>query len=266
MRINLFILLLFVAFDFVSQNNNFNEKDTINIIDATGKKQGHWIVWGKSKPETCYRPDQKVEEGFYKDNKKIGIWTEYYCKGNIKDQITFVDGRPKGYYKSYYENGCLLEQGIFIINKWVGDYKLYYDKKDTCGKLKQHFVFDEKGKRTYAKYYSPNGNEVQERTDSTFIIIPNYTKQDSLRLESCSCDSVIVTGQKKYRAPGNEYPEVKWTDEGYLRLYRKDKQLSKCGYLYEYKLIYGFVYRYDENNKLIKIEKYFNGKYTGDCK
>ena len=45
-----------------AQNYEMLGKDTINLIDAQGKKQGKWIVYGKTKPGTCYQPDQKVEE------------------------------------------------------------------------------------------------------------------------------------------------------------------------------------------------------------
>ena len=49
-----------------------NKKDTINKIDVEGKKQGKWIVLGKTKTESCYASSAVVEEGFYVENKKIG--------------------------------------------------------------------------------------------------------------------------------------------------------------------------------------------------
>ncbi len=82
-----------------------NGKDSINIIDFQGLKQGRWITFGKSKPNTCYQLTAKVEEGKYNDNKKNGIWKEYFCNGNTKNKITFQNGRPDGYAIMYHENG-----------------------------------------------------------------------------------------------------------------------------------------------------------------
>ena len=65
-----------------------NNKDTLNLTDAQGKKQGKWIIRGRHKPGTCYQPEQKVEEGKYSDNRKTGIWIEYYCNSNMKNKLT----------------------------------------------------------------------------------------------------------------------------------------------------------------------------------
>ncbi|MBK7311017.1 MAG: hypothetical protein IPI93_09545 [Sphingobacteriaceae bacterium] len=82
-----------------------NSKDTINFIDQVGKKQGKWVLMGKHKPGNCFKPEQKAEEGAYKENRKVGKWNEFYCNGNKKNDLTFQNGRPDGYAIMYYENG-----------------------------------------------------------------------------------------------------------------------------------------------------------------
>lgn len=134
------ILLFCITFDIAAQDKNF--KDTINIIDASGKKQGHWIRFGQSLPKTCYKPDQKVDEGFYKDNKKTGVWTEYYCSGGIKNKITFTNGVPIGPATMYYDDGKIAEEGIWQVKNWVGKYKLY----NRDGTFKEYFI-DDKGNK-----------------------------------------------------------------------------------------------------------------------
>ncbi|MGZ3902728.1 MAG: hypothetical protein ACXVC6_03475 [Bacteroidia bacterium] len=69
MNISNFIIafLVFSVFGFSQTKNTI---DTFNIVDAAGKKQGHCIILGKSKPQSCYKPEQIAEEGNYKDNKK----------------------------------------------------------------------------------------------------------------------------------------------------------------------------------------------------
>lgn len=77
-------------------------KDTINCLDCDGRKQGHWIVTKyivHKSPDTL-RPHEKeepiptiVEEGFYKDDKKEGVW-KYYNKedGSLKDSVVYKNG------------------------------------------------------------------------------------------------------------------------------------------------------------------------------
>ena len=164
---NIYLIIVFVVARFgyaQSQSyeiNPINKKDTINLIDVTGKKQGLWIVFGKSKPNTCYaeNPTSKVELGKYADNKKGGIWKEFHCNGNMKNKITFTNGRPDGYAVMYHENGKVSEEGTWKINKWVGNYKLYYDN----GQVQQEFNYNPAGKREgQQKYFYENGQVMIE--------------------------------------------------------------------------------------------------------
>src|SRR3954466_3691133 len=150
-----FFLIVFLSFSSLKQGQTWElfGPDTINKIDSEGKKQAKWILLGKHKPGTCYQPDQKAEEGKYKDNKKTDAWLEYYCNGNMKNRITFVNGRPDGYCKLYHENGKISEEGLWKNNRWIGKYRLYYDN----GQVQHEFVFNETGKREgMQKYYFDN--------------------------------------------------------------------------------------------------------------
>ena len=84
-----------------------------------------------------------------KDNRKTGIWVEFYCNGNMKNKLTFASGRPDGYAIMYGENGKITEEGNWKINKWVGNYKLYYEN----GQVQHEFVFNPNGKREGAQKY-----------------------------------------------------------------------------------------------------------------
>ena len=123
--VKLFILLLFIAFKCVAQNNKTNTSDTINNTDLKGKKQGHWIILGKDKQKTCFKSYEKIEEGYYINNKKNGIWTEYYCNGFVKSVLTFFEGRPDGLQKTFYDNGQIKDVGFWRKNKWEGVHKKY---------------------------------------------------------------------------------------------------------------------------------------------
>ena len=131
-----------------------NTKDTINFIDELGKKQGKWVLFGKHKPNTCFAPSQKAEEGSYKENRKTGIWMEYFCNGNTKNKVTFINGRPDGYAVIFHENGKVEEEGQWKNNRWVGGYKQYYEN----GQVQHEFKFNASGKREGVQtYVHPNG-------------------------------------------------------------------------------------------------------------
>lgn len=136
---NLIIIIFFLTTKIFAQTT-----DTINVTDSNGNKQGQWVVTGKNRPGTCYKPDKKAEEGKYKDNRKTGVWTEYFCNGKIKNILTFKNGRLEGPAKTYYENGKIKEEGTWTwtTNRWIGKYKSYSED----GKV-QEYIFDGTGKR-----------------------------------------------------------------------------------------------------------------------
>lgn len=129
-----------------AQSFEVTGKDTINFTDANGKKQGKWILFGHNKPGKCHQPNQKIEEGRYKDNKRVGVWKEYHCNNNLKSSITYVNGHPEGPTAMYYDNGTVKEEGTWKQNRWVGAYKAI----DESGNITD-IVFDEKGKEVSKK-------------------------------------------------------------------------------------------------------------------
>lgn len=82
-------------------------KDTVNLI-YDGKKEGHWVVKDhvsvevslckdsthKDSKKHSYRKIEYciVEEGFYKNNKKEGLWKHYNPDGNVKDSVVYKNG------------------------------------------------------------------------------------------------------------------------------------------------------------------------------
>lgn len=268
-----------------------NPKDTINLVDAQGKKQGKWIVFGKTKPGTCYQPDQKIEEGKYSDNRKTGTWIEYYCNSNMKNRLTFVNGRPDGYAIMYNENGKISEEGNWKANRWVGDYKLYYEN----GQIQHEFKFNQTGKREGPqKYYYENGAVAIE---GNFVngkesgIIKEYYENGDPKAEKNFADGAVdvssiktfepkkplvekksdpVENAPKIVVKPDEKPNEAQANKGPLvlngqhTLYNKNKQITKDGEFKDNRLMNGKAYIYDDNGILTRISVYRNGVYIGD--
>jgi antitoxin component YwqK of YwqJK toxin-antitoxin module len=265
--------------------------DTINKIDVAGKKQGKWILKGKHKPGTCYQPEQKIEEGKYADNRKTGPWIEYYCNGNMKNKLTFVNGRPDGYAIMYHDNGKISEEGNWKINKWVGNYKLYYDN----GQVQHEFVFNAAGKRDGPQtYYFDNGQKAIEGNfangKESGIIKEYYENGDPKAEKNYAEGNVDVASIKEFQpkkplVPKSDNPidnapkvEVKADEKpneavakkgpiilnGQYTLYNKNKQVTKDGVFKDNRLMDGKAFIYDENGILTRVSVYKGGIYVGD--
>ena len=289
-----FILLIIASRITVAQTFELvNNKDTINLTDVAGKKQGKWVVTNKMVHKPCYTDEQKVEEGAYSDGKKVGVWLEYYCNNNMKSKITYENNRPNGYAIMYHENGKTKEEGLWKNNRWVGDYKLYYEN----GQVQQAFTFNTNGKRAgEQKYYYENGQTMIEGNwaeGKEAGVLKEYYENGDLKSEKNFADGYLdVTTVKTYEPKKPivkqkekdvvEDPTLKmvpvvvdqkteqvnigkpFTGEGYFKLYNKDKQVSKDGTFHQNKLMEGKSYIYNSNGILIRIALYKNGKYVGD--
>jgi antitoxin component YwqK of YwqJK toxin-antitoxin module len=62
-------------------------------VDADGKKQGKWVIYGKMSGDATYNPTDKVQEGNYKDDLKEGAWVEYNPGGTIKRTVNYAAGQ-----------------------------------------------------------------------------------------------------------------------------------------------------------------------------
>ena len=288
------ILYIFFAFYVAFVNaqsfeiHPFNKKDTINRTDNEGKKQGKWILLGKSKFESCYPQNAIVEEGFYIDNKKTGIWKDYHCNGNLRTKITYQNGRPEGPVSKYHENGKLKEEGIWKLNKWVGEYKLYYSN----GQTQQEFNFNANGKREGKQRYFYESGKIMIEGDwaggqESGVVKEFYETGEIKSEKNYNSGNIDVASIKEFDAkkpqkimPVQETKKIVIKKEeiveskkttttfllnGYHVLYNKNRQISKEGDFKDNYLIDGKNFIYDDNGILQKIEIYKNGHYAGNA-
>jgi antitoxin component YwqK of YwqJK toxin-antitoxin module len=190
----IFTLLFFLVLKIHAQ-------DQTNFIDDFGNKQGKWIVYGKNVPGSCYQPDQMVEEGNYKDNKKTGKWTEYHCNKNLKSELTYADGQAHGPSRSYYENGKVEEEGTWKDNHWIGEYKKYTSEGD----LKKLVVYDENGNPdpAFKDKFFPKKEAASAGSASNAKPIAETDNIDSQKIiqDQSTSDPNFSTGEKDKKQP-----------------------------------------------------------------
>ncbi len=126
MKTSYVLFLLFLSFGSAkSQSCEIVGYDTINMIDKKGYKKGKWVIkgmhyfTGRTKTISGYRPDQTVETGIYNNNRKEGIWEEYYSNGKMRSTLTYVNGVLEGPATFYNSDGKVMKEGSFKGNKWV---------------------------------------------------------------------------------------------------------------------------------------------------
>jgi antitoxin component YwqK of YwqJK toxin-antitoxin module len=296
MRSFIISLIFFCSPGFLSsQTWEIYGRDTINKVDADGKKQARWVIMGKHKAGSCYKPEQKVEEGKYRDNRKVDVWVDYYCNTNMKSKLTFVNGRPDGYAQMFHENGKISEEGNWKNNRWVGNYKLYYDN----GQVQHEFVFSQTGKREgLQKYYYDNGQLAIEGNFSngkeSGVIREYYENGDPKAEKNFMDGNVDVASIKEFQPkkpmapksenPAENAPVIKVKDDerpneaavsktaargpmvlnGQYTLYNKNKQITKDGIFKENRFMEGKAYIYDDNGILSRVAVYKGGVYVGD--
>ncbi|MGZ3932698.1 MAG: toxin-antitoxin system YwqK family antitoxin, partial [Bacteroidia bacterium] len=194
MKKHLPILMLLLSSLIQAQSFSVYKDDTINRTDTDGKKQGKWLIYGGTKQASCYRDSQVVESGTYLNNRKTGIWYQYYCNGFMKNMLTFKNGRPEGECCMFYSNGALHEDGNWWNARWIGRYTEY----DSLGNKIKELQFDTLRKKTSVQ--SARDMEIQDslskRPLQGFHILYNNRKLKSR--EGVFKDSKLVDGRAYY--------------------------------------------------------------------
>lgn len=133
------------------------------LLDALYDKDSlQWYInWS-------FQDSLKIEEGWYYQNRKVGLWIKYHENGITPKLIgMYRNNRPSGKYYKIYPNGIIREEGEFYRGNFIGEHKRYY----------------ESGCMKYWGHYNENGNE-----------------NDTIRYYyDCDSSNCCETGQLEYK-------------------------------------------------------------------
>jgi antitoxin component YwqK of YwqJK toxin-antitoxin module len=263
----------------------FSQSDTLNQKDSHGLKQGYWIVYGKDLPEKGYCDMCKVEEGYFKDDRKNGPWKIYHNDGiTVRIKGNFINGRPSGYYELFYPNAIMKEFGTFVNGKQVGHFQRFYESG--CLQMEKFYNLQGEYIDTNFTFYYPNcdtsisnlGNVELEfliASDGTRIT-NRYWPDGSLKKGDTDTGNSKVNVGKEITdtsdcgisggGPDARSGSLKegLNCEGYMKVYNKKGDLWMNGEFRDCKLWTGKLYIWDSNRVLIKIEIWRNGAYHSD--
>lgn len=261
------------------------DADSLNVIDAMGKRQGAWTLYGRDKKDPLFKPEAKWQEGRYKDSQKIGVWIEYFFTGKKKSELTYVNNRPNGHAIMYSENGIKSEEGTWVGSRWVGDYNLFYED----GTPRQAFNYSQIGQRegpqTYLhpngkiaitvdmkggkeqgwkKEYDETGKLISEMLFVDGVIDPTATKIYNNSKPIKAPEEKTVKSDAKVVSDPNFLPNKGvFNGEGDWTLYRNG-QITMKGSFHLKKLVSGEERIYNANGILQQVKIFKDGKYVGD--
>ncbi|MFI5149184.1 MAG: hypothetical protein ACHQRM_05580 [Bacteroidia bacterium] len=262
MKTYLFLVILLASFPGPAQE----KMQRMNQLDSAGKKNGYWFINQKDSAGHI----SLLEEGVYNHGEKTGKWKHYYPNGNLQNELTYVNNRPKGPARMYREDGSLSEEGEWERNRWVHWYKLY--THGSC--LELEVKYDDKGrtlKRT--TYYKDSCNRIREecsfnsegysRLSREFDKKGKIIKEDTiLRRNPIWCDFDSGTYKDLCSRPFSFQDTI----NGVRTLYNKQRKISKEGTFKNGKLMDGKVFIYNEEGILQRIAVFKDGIYQGDEK
>ncbi|XOV68644.1 MAG: toxin-antitoxin system YwqK family antitoxin [Fluviicola sp.] len=217
------------------------QKESINQIDANGRKQGHWIYYGKDRPEMGYPDDGKIEEGTYIDNRKEGIWTKYYNDGKTpKLRGEYQNNRPTGKYWKFDPDGAVLEEGVFTKTKPSSNLRGVVIERSGCGRTlgQSRQAYNQQGIPKIA-----NDSVIEES------IQPIY-KIDTTTLES---NKIYLWEIHDFDGEDKKYKyliklqNTSFKVNGFNRIYNEFDEFFLEGDFRDSQLWDGKVYEYDED-------------------
>lgn len=261
---------------------DFNRKDN------TGLRQGYWVITGEMTGDREYAPKAKIEEGYYKNDRREGVWKKYYPSGKLRSEINFVAGRPQGNYTTYYSNGITEEKGVWEEGKNIGEFKRFH----ASGKLHQHFFFAENGKRNGTQYYfHENGNpalivdiengkesgQFKRFAEDGKLIEDKLFEGGKIKAVQVKAQGALVAdkyakkdeynkqlGKESLPVKDKPNPASAFQPNGYNTLYDSNGNITQSGEFKDGKLYNGKWYRYNSSGILIKVDLYRKGCYIGE--
>lgn len=68
---------------------------------------------------------EKEFEGYFSNNEKSGVWTEWYLSGEKKSEYSYKKGMKNGSFTEWYENGEIKFQGTYTNNTPSGKWQFW---------------------------------------------------------------------------------------------------------------------------------------------
>lgn len=295
----LLLTLLLLSVGFVHANGLKN-KSTRNHLNASGEREGFWVVSKDNDPIADGVEALKYKEGSYKNGRKEGVWITYYEDGVTPRLIgEYADNRPAGTYFRFDKKGELVQassvpkrisikQSVQSSNSIYSCKMMFNQREMIAGQVFfTHRVF----KKDLAFQFWVGESLEQVKSETKLVdyswLNANYTKvlmtytairtPKKMRIEPLT-PAVSPVAEKKpnpntkglayYHPPVLKDPRVSkgmvFMPNGLNKVYTESAEIWMDGHFMNGQLYTGKVFVYDHDGVLLKVRLYKNGVYESD--
>lgn len=216
---------------FAAVSVSLAQKDTINITDSKGLKQGKWSV--------NYENGKKRYEGNFKDNNPTGAFIYFYESGEKNAEMIFTENGKKSKAKYFHLNGMLMGKGNYSGQKKDSTW-LYYDDREILSKEENYREGKMEG---ISKVFYLDGSIAEEK---------NWRNN----VEHGSYKQFFQGGKLKYEA---NYADG--NPDGKVNYYHPNGQIRSTG-IHQFAVKNGDWISYNEDGSVYTIECYNMGNLT----
>lgn len=146
MRLIVFATVILFCHSLFSQS-----KDTINQLNAQGKKQGFWVKKDKN--------GAKIYEGNFKDGIPVGSFTYYYPSGTVKARTFVTNNGIKVKTVTYFTNGRKNAEGTYVNEKRDSTWR-FYSEVDEALVSEEFYLQGKKEGKAYTYYPGEGKSEM----------------------------------------------------------------------------------------------------------
>jgi len=127
-------------------------QESLNVTDAAGMKQGHWLV--------TYENGKPRYEAYFIDNQPTGEFKRYYDNGGIYALLIYIPGNDTVKAEFYHDNGFISGKGNYVNQMREGQWEFYSQYIKDYMVLRENYS-DNLREGTSIKYHW-NGNLAEE--------------------------------------------------------------------------------------------------------
>jgi uncharacterized protein len=131
----------------------------------------------------------KISEGIFKDDNKVGEWKNYYNSGQVSSTQFYKENNLEGNCISFYTDGSIYEKRFYVNDKLNGPFTRFYD--NGALQTEGNFKDDEKW-----------GNWFEYYNDGTLKTITYFIKNSKVGFEFEYGVSGNLYGKEKYNQDG----------------------------------------------------------------
>jgi antitoxin component YwqK of YwqJK toxin-antitoxin module len=200
------------------------------------------------------------------NNIKQGRWIDFFQHGEIKTDVTYLNGKYHGYYREYNEKGELLKE-IRYLN---GEPVTRDVEEELRVKADVRTVYHENGKPKYIGAFlegKPVGIHREYNTDGFLIMAQQYDDFSVLQAQGLFDDTGNKTGKwtlfyesGKILGTGNYKNDLR---DGEWYYYYENGSTEQKGN-YKNDKPDGYWVWYYPSGKILREENYLDGKREGD--